>query len=51
MKYIFDATYSEEELGFIKKNNCTILSEIKLSKLIFLKMKIHEECSALVGHM
>lgn len=35
MKYIFDTTYSEEELGFIKKNNCTILSEIKLSKTNF----------------
>lgn len=35
MKFTFDTNYSEEELKFIKENDCVILSEIKLSKTNF----------------
>ena len=35
MKFIFDTNYSEEELHFFAEHNCTILSEIILSKTDF----------------
>ena len=35
MKFHFDTNYTDEEMAFIKKNNCEILSEIKLSKVAF----------------
>lgn len=35
MKFILDTEYSEEELEFVNRHNCEILSEIKLSKINF----------------
>lgn len=35
MRFIFDTNYSEKELEFLRKHNCEILSEIKLSKTDF----------------
>lgn len=35
MKFKLDTNYSEEELQFLAKHNCKILSEIKLSKINF----------------
>lgn len=35
MKFVLDTKYSEAELEFIKKHNCVIISEIKLSKFKF----------------
>lgn len=35
MKFILDVNYSEQEIKWIEKNNCEILSEIKLSKTNF----------------
>ncbi len=40
MKYKLDTNYSEDELHFIKKYKCEILSEIKLSKLKFTEKEI-----------
>lgn len=37
MKFKLDTHYSEEELKFIKKHNCEIPSEIKLSKVDLLE--------------
>ena len=37
MKFKLDVTYSEEEHKFLEEHNCAILSEIKLSKVDFLK--------------
>ena len=36
MKFVLDTKYSEEELEFISKHNCEIISQIKLSKFNFL---------------
>ena len=35
MKFVLDTKYSEAELEVIKKHNCEIVSEIKLSKFKF----------------
>ncbi|MDE5557242.1 MAG: hypothetical protein K2J32_06045 [Ruminococcus sp.] len=35
MKFILNTDYSEEELKWLKENNCKILSEIKLSRTNF----------------
>lgn len=35
MKFQFDTNYTAEEMEFIEKNNCKILSEIELSKIAF----------------
>ena len=35
MKYILDTEYSAEEMDFIKKHNCEILSEIELCGVSF----------------
>ena len=43
MRFVFDVNYSEEELTFIKKHNCTILSEIKLSKTNFSEREIPQK--------
>lgn len=40
MRYKFDVIYSDEEMEFIKKNNCEILSEIKLSRTNFPESEI-----------
>ncbi len=40
MKYILDIDYSEEEHIFLEKNNCEIISEIKLSKTNFTEKEI-----------
>lgn len=40
MKLKLDATYCEEELQFLAKHNCKILSEINLSKMNFSKYEI-----------
>lgn len=35
MKFSFNTNYSAEELDFLTKNNCEILSELKLSRVGF----------------
>ena len=40
MKYILETTFNEEELNFIDKYKCEILSEIKLSKTNFTENEI-----------
>lgn len=40
MKFKLDTHYSEEELKFVKKHNCEILSEIKLSKVDLLENEV-----------
>lgn len=38
MKLTFHTSYSDEEMEFLTKSNCEILSEIKLSKIGFTEM-------------
>lgn len=40
MKFKLDVNYSEEELKFIKKHNCEILPEIKLTMANFAENEI-----------
>lgn len=40
MKFRLDTTYSEEELQFLAKHNCKILSEINLSKVNFTEQEV-----------
>ena len=40
MKFRLDTNYSEEELQFLAKHNCTLLSEINLSKTNFSEYEV-----------
>lgn len=40
MKFKLDTKYSEQEIEFVNRHNCEILSEIKLSKTKFLGNEI-----------
>ena len=55
MKFKFDTNYSENELNFIKENNCEILSEIKLSKTNFSDYEIPRRmiryCGSYIGEI